>query len=101
LSTPNRYESHPLVTHPQQRLLAALDQDLAEIRIGSILGDATHIVEEFFLSVATEIGVRDFLIGQVGHQRAQIVDAVIDAAKGAGREAAVAAGLVLRGALQD
>ena len=48
LPTPYRYEPHALVAHPQQRFLAALDQDLAEIGVGSVFRDAAHVVEEFF-----------------------------------------------------
>ena len=77
-----------------------VDQNLAQIGIGAIFGDAAHVVEEFLLGVGTEVGLGDLLIGQVRHQRAQILDAIVDAAEGAGGEAAIAAGFVLRRALQ-
>ena len=100
LPSPDRHEAHALVAQPQHGRLAALDQDLAQVGIGAVFGDAAHVVEEFLLGVGAEVGFGDLLVGQVRHQRAQIVDAVIDAAERAGGEPAVAAGLVLRRALQ-
>ena len=75
-------------------------QDLEQLGIGAVLGDAAHVVEELVLGVGAEIGDGDLVLGEVGHQRLQVLDAVVDAAEGAGREAAVAAVLALRRALQ-
>ena len=100
LAAPDRHEAHALVAHPQHGGLAVLDQHLAQIGIGAVFGDAAHVVEELLLGVGAEVGLRHLLIRQVGHQLAQVLDAVIDAAEGAGGKAAVAAGLVLRRALE-
>ena len=86
--------------HPAHRVLAARDQKFAQVRVGAIFGDATHVVEEFVLGISAEVGIGDFLICQIGHQGAQIVDAIIDATECAGREAAIAAGFILRRAFQ-
>ena len=80
--------------------LPALDQNLAQIRIGAVFGHAVHVVEEVLFRVGTEVGLADLLVGQIRHQFSQIVDAVVDAAKGAGGEAAVTAGFVFGRALQ-
>ena len=57
----NRDEADALASHPAHRVLAARDQEFAQIRIGAILGDAAHIVEEFVLGISAEVGVGDFL----------------------------------------
>ena len=100
LPAPDRREAHALAPHPAQRRPALLHQHLDQLRIGAVLGDAVHVVEELVLGIGAEVGLGDLLLGQVGHQGLQVVDAVVDAAHGAGREAAVAAGLVLRRALE-
>ena len=71
--------------------LLRVTSKLAQVGVGPVFGDAAHVVEEFFLGIGAEIGVGDFFVGQVGHQRAQILDAVVDATECAGRESAVAA----------
>ena len=73
---------------------------LAQLGVGAVLGDAAHVVEELLLGVGAEIGVLDLLVGQVGHQPPEVLDAVVDAAEGAGGEAAVAAGFGLRRPLE-
>jgi len=96
----DRNEADALLLQPPHRVLAARDQKLAEIGIGAILGHPAHVVEELVLGVGAEIGVGDLILGEIGHQRLEIVDAVIDAAECAGGESAVAAGLRLRCALE-
>ena len=100
LAAPDRHEAHALVVHPQHGFLAAGDQNLAQVGIGAVFGNAAHVVEEFLLRVGAEVGFGDFLVGQVRHQPAQVLDPVIDAAERAGGEAAVAAGFLFRRALQ-
>src|SRR5581483_9670452 len=101
LASPDRREADALVPQPAHGVAAARDQDLAEIGVGAVFGDPSHVVEELVLRVSAEIRLRDLLVREVGHQRAQILDAIIDAAESAGGEAAVAAGFILRGALDD
>src|SRR5262249_41840849 len=92
LPTPDGREPHALGAHPAQRLAALPDQHFGQLRIGAVLGDAIHIVEELILGIGAKVGLGDLLLGQIGHERPEVVNAVIDAAHGAGREAAVAAG---------
>ena len=100
LAAPDRHEAHALALHPAHRRAAAGDQQFAELRVGPILGDPAHVVEELAFGVGSEIGVGDFAVGEVGHQRPKILDAVVGAAERAGGEAAVAAALDLRRPLQ-
>ena len=100
LAAPDRREPHALAAHPAQGVAALLDQHLDQLRIGAILRDAVHVVEELVLGVGAEVGLGDLLLGQIRHQGLEVLDTVVDAAHGAGREAAVAARLVLGRALQ-
>ena len=86
--------------HPEHRVLAARDEDFAQVGIGPVFRHPAHVVEKLVLRISAEIGIGDFLIGEVGHQRAQVVDAVVDASERAGRKSAVAAGFVFRRALE-
>ena len=97
----DRCEADAFAAHPLHRFLAARDKQLAQLRVGAVLRHPPHVVEELVLRVGAEVGVGDFLRRQIRHQRLEILDAVVDAAEGAGREAAVAAGLGFRRALQD
>ena len=90
LAAVDRDEADALLLHPAHGVAAARHQQLAQIRVGAIFGDAAHVVEELVLRVGAEVRVGDLLLGEVGHQRLEIVDAVIDAAERARREAAVA-----------
>ena len=92
----DRNEPHALLAHPVQRIEALGDQKLDQIGIGAVLRDARHVVEELIGGVGAEIRGFDFRGREVGHQRLDVVDAVIDDADRARGEAAVAAGLVLR-----
>ena len=71
----DRREADALAAHPQQRLEALLDQDLGQVGVAAVLRDAPHVVEELLLGVGAEVGARDLLVGQVGHQTAQVVHA--------------------------
>ena len=100
LSSPDRREAHALGAHPAQRLAAPLDENLDEIGVGAILGDAIHVVEELVLGVGAEVRLRDLVRGEVRHQRLEVVDAVVDATHGARGEAAVASRLLARRAFE-
>src|SRR5262249_31729679 len=89
LAALDRDEAHALLTHPVQRVEAAGDQKLDQVGIGAVLRDARHVVEELVGGVGAEIGLLDFLFGQVGDQRLDVVDAVVDHADRARGEAAV------------
>ncbi len=90
----------PLSRIQRKRIETAGDQKLDQVGIGAMLGDARHVVEELVLRVGAEIGGGDLLLGKIGDQLLDVVDAVVDHAHRAGGEAAVAAGLVLRRRLQ-
>ena len=100
LAAPDRREAHALFAHPEKGVARARDQQLDHVRIGAILRDPRHIVVELVLGVGAEIGIGDFLVGEVGHQCLEVVDPVIDDTHRAGREARIAAGFVLVGAFQ-
>ena len=88
----------PFIQRSVSRLFLTSTSD--QLRVGAVFGDPVHVVEELVLGIGAEIGLGDLLLRQVGHQGLEVVDAVVDAAHGAGREAAVAACLVLRRPLQ-
>ncbi len=92
----DRDEADALVAHPAEGVEAPRHQQLDQVRIGAVLRHPRHVVEELIGGIGAEIGLGDFLRGEVGHQRLDVVDAVVDDAHRAGGEAAVAAGLVLR-----
>ena len=99
LPAPGCGEAHAFLAHPHHRGMALLDQDLGEVGIAAVLGEARHVVEELLFGVGAEVGARHFLFGEVD-QRPQVVDAVVDDAHQAGGEAGIAAGLFLGGPLE-
>ncbi len=100
LTAIGREKFDPLAAQPDQRLETALDQQLREVGVAAILGDAAEIVVELLARIGAVIGARDFRLGELGDELLQILDAVVDGADGAGGEAAVAAALILGRALQ-
>ena len=100
LAAIDRNEAHALLAHPDERVEAARDQKLDQVGIGAVLRHPRHVVEELVRGVGAEIGGVDLALGEVGHQRLDVVDAVVDDAHRAGGETAVAAGFVFRRGLQ-
>src|SRR5438477_7144931 len=100
LTAVDRREPDALAAHPAHSVAAVLDQELGEVRVGPILGHAPDVIEEILFRVAAEIGRADLLLGEIGHQCLEVVDAVIDAPHGTSGETAVAAGLRLRRTLE-
>ncbi len=92
----DRNKPHALLAHPVERVEALGDQQLDQIGIGAVLGNARHVVEELIGGVGAKIRGLDFGRREIGHQRLDVVDAVIDDADRTCGEAAVAAGFVLR-----
>src|SRR5262249_61226401 len=82
LASIDRNETDALALHPAHRVLTARDEQFAQIGIGAIFGDASHIIEELVFGVGTEVGIGDLFVGQVGHHGAQIINAVVYATKG-------------------
>ena len=99
LAAPDRIELHALAVQPAHRVARAADQAVAQFAVGAVLGDAEHVVVELVLGVGAEVGAVDLVLGEVRHDRLEVVDAVVDAAEGAGGEAGVAAHQLLRRAL--
>ena len=95
LAAVDRNEANAFLAHPVQRIEALGNQKLDQIGIGAILRNARHVVEELVGGIGAEIRGLDFRRREVGHQRLDVVDAVIDDADRARGEAAVAAGFVL------
>ncbi len=100
LPAPDRVELHALAMQPAHRVARAADQPVAQVAVGAVLRDAEHVVVELIGGVGAEVGAVDLVLGQVRHDRLQIVDAVVDAAERAGGEPRVAAHQLLRRALE-
>ena len=99
LPAPDRREPHALALQPAHAVARAVDEPLAQLAVGAVVGDAEHVVEELVGRISAEVALRDLLRRKVGHDRLEVVDAVIDAAERAGGEARVAAHQLLRRAL--
>ena len=69
LAAPGRGEAHALLAHPLHRGKALLDQELGQVGIAAVLGDARHVVEELLFGVGAEVGARDLLVAEVRDQR--------------------------------
>ena len=95
-----RHEAHAELVQPVHRVGALVDQHVGELGIALVLRDAAEVVEILLGGVFAEVGVGDLLLGQVGHDLADVVRAVMHHAEGAAGEGGVAAALVLRRALQ-
>ena len=101
LASPDRREPHTMARHPQQGFIAAGDKRVRQFGIAPVVGNAAQVCVELVFGVGAEIGHLDFGIGEVGHQCAQVVDAVVGEADCAGREAAVPASLGLGCSFED
>src|SRR2546430_127052 len=77
LAAVDRDEAHALAAHPAERVEAAGHQQLDQIGIGAVLRHSRHIVEKLLPRIGAEIGAGDFLLGQIGHERLDIVDSVV------------------------
>ena len=101
LAAVQRQKTHAQALHPQQGFEARLDQPLGEGWIRAILRHPAHVVVELLAAVAAEVRAADLVGGEFRHQTAEVSDAVVDRAQGAGREARVAAAQLERGALEQ
>ena len=101
LPAPDRNEAHAFRAHPRERLEAFRYQKLGEVGVAAVLRDATHIVEELVRGIGAEVRLCDLVVGEIGHERFQILHAVVYDAHRAGGEARVTAGLVRGRALED
>jgi len=62
LPPPGGGEAHALAAHPERRGQALLDEDLGEIGIAAVLGEARHVVEKLLLGIGAEVRAREFLL---------------------------------------
>ena len=99
LAAPDRVELHALPMQPAHRVARATHQAVAQVAVGPVVGDAEHVVIELVGGVGAEVGALDLLLGQVRHDRLEVVDAVVDAAERPRGEARIAAHQLLRRAL--
>ena len=93
-------EAHPVAAHPAQRLEAAVDEGLGEVRIGAPLGEAAEIVEVLLARVRAEVDVAALVLGEVRHELHEVVHPAEDQAHRPRGVAAVAARFLLRRPLE-
>ena len=95
-----RDEPHALLPHPEQGGLAARDEDLDQLRVAAVVVEPIDVVAILLDRIAAEVGVGDLRPGQLGHQGAQVLDAVVREAHRAGRETGIPERLFRRGAFE-
>ncbi len=100
LARVHRREADALGAHPQQGLLAARDQQLGQVGVRLVVGQAAEIVVVLVLRIGAEIAGRQFLLAEIAKLQ-QVLDAVVDKAQRPGGVAAVAAALLERRRLED
>ncbi|MEZ5231690.1 MAG: hypothetical protein R2749_03140 [Acidimicrobiales bacterium] len=86
-------EADALLLHPDHGGEAVADQEVDEVGVGPVLGDAGHVVEVLLGAVGAEVDVGALVLGEIGHELDEVVDAVEHDAHGAGGVAGVAAAL--------
>jgi hypothetical protein len=84
-------KANTLAAHPQHRVEAPGDERFGELRIGAILGDSAQIIVKLLVAIDAEIGVRQLLLGQIGHQPLEVFDAIVGDAHRTRRKARIAA----------
>src|SRR5262249_31593512 len=77
LAPPDRVKLHTFAVQPAHRVARTADEAVAEVAVGAILRHTEHVVVELVGGVGAEIGTLDLVLGEVGHDRLEIVDAVI------------------------
>src|SRR5581483_1505409 len=100
LATINWDETDTLLLHPPHGATATLHQKFAKVGISTIFRDPSHVVEELVFAVSAKVGIGNFLRSEVGHERLEVVDAVIDATKCSSGEMAVSTSFRFRCALK-
>ena len=95
LAAVTRLEAHAVLAQPEQGGVAAGHELLDQVGVGAVLGQARHVVVIVCFGVGAEIGLRQLTAGEIGHQRAERIDAVEDHPHGAGGIGAIAAPLFL------
>ncbi len=70
-------ELHAVGVHPAHHRVAVAHQDFAQVGVGAVQGDARHVVEEICFGVRAEIGVRNFIGGEVTGQGNDVVHTVV------------------------
>src|ERR1700674_1416451 len=77
LASPDRVELHAPRMQPAHGFARAPDETVAQVTVGAILRHTEHVVVELIGGVGAEIASLDLVLGQVRHDRYEIVDAVI------------------------
>ena len=80
---------------------ATLHKKAGHVRIASIFGHAANIIIILLARVRAKIRPRTFSLADFPNQRFNILDAIINSAHRAIREARVAAALIFRRSLDD
>src|SRR5207247_2081230 len=96
LAAKAQLKAHALLAHPPGGVEASCDQDLAEVGVAAIFGEAPDIIEILLGGVGADIDILQFVIIDVGDQLREVVKAVIDDAEGAAGKGGIAAAPMLR-----
>jgi hypothetical protein len=91
-----RLELHALARHPLRGTEAAAHQNFSELRIGAVLRQGEHIIEELLFGVGSEIDALELFLRERWQHCDEIVDAAEGKAKGAACEMGIAAALLER-----
>ena len=95
-----RPKPHAVGAQPAHGVGAAVDQELGQLRIAALLGHARHVIEILLPRVGAEASTRALLRGDRASELLDIINTRIHRPHRADREAAVAAALLQRRALQ-
>jgi hypothetical protein len=93
-------KTHALRPHPHPGIEALGDQDLGEVGVAPVFGEAPHVVVILFLGVGPDIDIGELVVAQVGDQPGEVVEPVIDDAPRPAGKRRIAAAPVLRRDLQ-
>ena len=95
-----RREAHAVPSQPAHGVGAAVDQQLRQLAIAALLGDAHQITEVLLARIGAEIDARALVRADLAGERRELIDAGIDRPHRADGKAAVAAALLEGSALE-
>src|SRR5580704_15144587 len=78
LAAEPQLEAHALLAHPDAGVEALRDQDLGQVGVAAVFGEAPHIVVILLGGVGADIDVLQLVAADVGNQPGEVVEAVID-----------------------
>ena len=82
---------HALLAHPHAGVEAAGDQDLGQVGVAAVFGQAADIVVILLGGVGADIDIGELVVADVGDQPREVVEAAIDDAEGAAGKGRIAA----------